>query len=323
MVDSTLCGCYAIADLATGAPARVFTFGASCSSVTFNQHPATSHAPHSGLIDMSTDVVRPGSGLLPKPPLDSERSMMRSFLCALAAIPLLAAPAAAQSPRPGPFASVNFGYQAQSQDFTQTGEFPLFEETGTFDVPQSLEGGGFFEIGGGIGIRRNVSVGASYAIRSKSTRDVQINASVPSPAFPDEFRNATATVSGLERTERAFHLQAIWHVPVTVEFDVAVFAGPSFFSVKDDLIEGFTPTEVGGDFTQVTLENITRSRQSETAVGFNLGVDGRYMLTRNVGAGAMLRYTHGSVDLTSPTSGGEFKSDTGGLEIAGGLRFKF
>jgi len=80
---------------------------------------------------------------------------------------------------------------------------------------------------------------------------------------------------------------------------------------------------VGGDFSQVNLQETGRSRQSNTAVGFNLGVDGRYMFLRNAGIGAMLRYTHGQVDLTSPTGEEGFKLDTGGLEIAGGLRFRF
>jgi hypothetical protein len=47
------------------------------------------------------------------------------------------------------------------------------------------------------------------------------------------------------------------------------------------------------------------------------------MFMPNVGAGAMLRFTRGSVDLTSPTGEADHKLDVGGLEIAAGLRFKF
>jgi hypothetical protein len=65
------------------------------------------------------------------------------------------------------------------------------------------------------------------------------------------------------------------------------------------------------------------SSQKESTVGFNLGVDGRYMFTRNIGAGAMLRFTHAGVSLTSPTGGDDIKVDAGGFEIAAGLRFRF
>lgn len=248
---------------------------------------------------------------------------MRSFFSALVAIALSAVPAAAQTPTLKPFATVNFGYQAHSQDLTQRGEFSLYDETGNFEAQHAIDGGPFFEIGGGVELTRKWAVGVSFAMRSKATRDVQVTANVPSPIFTDTFRAASATVADFEHTERAVHLQAMWNVPVTVEFDVTLFAGPSFFTVKDDLIESVTPTEVGGDFSQVNLDTIGRSRQSNTAVGFNLGVDGRYMLMRNVGVGGMLRYTRGQVDLTSPTGGEDFKLDTGGLEIAGGLRLRF
>src|SRR5688500_13212521 len=64
-----------------------------------------------------------------------ERSIrMRSFLSAIAALVVCAAPAAAQSERPRPAALVNFGYQGQSQDFSQSGTFPLYGETGSFEA---------------------------------------------------------------------------------------------------------------------------------------------------------------------------------------------
>ena len=245
---------------------------------------------------------------------------MRSFFCAAAALALLAAPAAAQSSRPGPAALVNFGYQARSQDFTQFGEFPLYAGTTTFEVPHSLEGAPFFELGGSIGIFRNFSVGASYARRSTKNRDAQVTARVPSPVSLITFRDATANASGLEHKEGAFHLQAIWHVPITVEFDVAMFAGPSFFNAKHDLIENVEVAEVGGDFSQVNL-GVNRSTVSETVVGFNVGIDGRYMVTGNIGAGATIRFTRGKGDFTA--GGQTLEINTGGFEVAAGLRFKF
>jgi hypothetical protein len=253
--------------------------------------------------------------------------MMRSFLCALAATLLFAAPAAGQSAdKPRPFALLNFGFQPRSQDFTQAAQFTLYEETGTFEAAHSLEGAPFFEIGGGVGIRRNLSVGASFVRRATKSRDVQVAAAAPSPVATDTLRHATAALAGAEHSESAFHIQAIWHVPVTVEFEVAVFAGPSFFSASHDLVDTVEVSEVGGDFTQINL-NVTRFSESESAVGFNIGIDGTYMFMqnvgpiRNLGAGATIRFTRGSVDFTPPT--GTVKVDTGGLEIAGGLRFRF
>jgi opacity protein-like surface antigen len=254
---------------------------------------------------------------------------MRSSLLALATLVAFAAPAAAQDSRV--YANINFGFQAQGQDFTQRADFPLYDETGNWEAAHSIDGGPFFDIGGGYRILRNVSVGLSFTARTGDSRDVTVNASVPSPIFTDTLRAASARVTGLEHTEQAFHIQALWHIPVTVEFDVALFAGPTIFRVKDELIGAVDFAEVGGDLSSVNIQNISTTEQKETTTGFHLGIDTRYMFMRdigfirNIGAGAMLRYSRGSVDLAAPAgSGGAPTSiDVGGLEIGVGLRFQF
>ena len=151
---------------------------------------------------------------------------MRSFFSALAALALFAAPAAAQSATPHRvFANINFGFQAQSQDLSQQGSFPFIDETATFEAVHELDGGPFFEFGGGIGLTDKFSVGASYSFRTTNTRDAAVTANVPNPVGTDTFRTASGVATGLERSERAFHVQAIWIVPVTVEFDVSSSAG--------------------------------------------------------------------------------------------------
>ncbi len=254
--------------------------------------------------------------------------MMRLIFAALAAITLCASPAAAQD---APVSvNINFGYQYQKQDLSQSAEFSLYDETGTWDAAHSIRGGALFDLGGSWRVLRNLSVGASYTTRSKHTRDVTVTANVPSPAFTDTFRTATAIASDLEHSERALHFQALWHVPVTVEFDVTLFGGPTFFSIRDELVESLVPSEVGGDFSSVNVAIATAGQRNST-LGFNLGIDTQYWLMRNVGfvrdlgVGAMLRYSHGSTELTpsGETTGGELKVDAGGLEIGAGLRFRF
>lgn len=239
----------------------------------------------------------------------------------VAATTLCAAPAAAQDSRV--FLNINFGYQVQSQDPIQSAEFPLYEETGTWQAQHSIGGGAPFEIGGGWNLSRRFGVGLSFATRAKDSRDVNVTANVPSPVFTDTLRNASASLTGLEHSERAVHLQALWQVPVTVEFDVTVFGGPTIFSVRDDVIQSVAPSELGGDFSSVGLD-VSRTTQRKSTVGFNMGVDTRYRLTRLVGVGAMLRYSYGSVDLTLPDNPtGTLNVDAGGLEIGAGLRFRF
>lgn len=248
---------------------------------------------------------------------------MRSSLLAVAAVLTCAVPAAAQDSRV--FAHINFGYQVQDQDLRQTAEFPLYDETGSWEATHALEGGPIFDLGAHYRVRPRLSIGASYTLRTKQSREVTIDASLPSPIFTDTFRQANALATGLEYTEQAFHVQAFWHIPVTVEFDVTLFGGPTFFQVKNDLISGLDVVEAGGDFSSVSLQNISTTRESESTVGFNVGIDGTYMLIRNAGIGAMVRYSRGSADMAAPAGTGSetFSIDTGGFEIAAGLRFRF
>jgi hypothetical protein len=266
--------------------------------------------------------------------------MMRSFLCAFAAITLWGAPAAAQEHRV--FVNLNYGGLTQKQDLKQGATFPLYplpgDESGSWEADHRIKGGPFFDIGGGYRLMRNVFVGASFTQVAKQSRDITVNASVlPHPIFTDTFRSASATVTGLDHKERAVHLQALWQVPVTVEFAVTVFGGPTFFTVEDELVSAFSLAEAGGDFTSVSLSDVRTEAQKHTTTGFHLGFDAQYMFKKNVGfmksvgfmkdagVGGMLRYSKGSVDLTAPADTGSetFKIDTGGLEIGVGLRFRF
>lgn len=248
---------------------------------------------------------------------------MRSFVGAFGIVALCATSAAAQEPRI--FVNVNAGTQSQTQDFRQSAEFNLYDETGTWDAEHQIKSGNFFDIGGGFRLMRQFSVGLAYSAQTKQTREVTVNASVPSPLFFDTFRAASAVVPGLEHSEKALHLQALWHVPVTVEFDVTLFGGPTFFTVEDALVESIAVSEIGGDFSSVNLSAIGTSTQRNTTTGFNVGLDTRYMFLRNIGVGAMLRYSRGSIDLTLPsaTATDDVKINTGGLEIGAGLRVRF
>jgi len=247
---------------------------------------------------------------------------MRSFVLSAAVAALLTTPAAAQGPAPlrTGYVNINLGGQAKSSDFRETSTFPVYDEIATFGVEHDIGGGGLFDITAGVRVWRNVSVGGAFATRFKSNRNASVEASIPHPAFHDAFRAATAPVS-LGYSERAVHLHALWAMPITEEFDLGIFFGPSFFTVKEDLLQGVSFSE-GPDFSTVTLTGVERRRVSEGAAGFNIGVDGTYMLTHRIGGGAMLRFSRGTADLPL-AGGGTADVDAGGFDVAVGVRFRF
>src|SRR5207248_4806384 len=117
--------------------------------------------------------------------------------------------------------------------------------------------------------------------------------------------------SGLERTERAVQLQAVWLMPVSDKIDVAWSIGPSFVRVSQQFANGTVAPET----QNLILSNTT---EKGTAKGVNLGFDGNYMFTRRYGVGLFIHYTHGSVDLPSASG-----VKVGGVQTGLGGRLRF
>lgn len=233
------------------------------------------------------------------------------------------------------FAHINLGFQSQRQDFRQGARFPLYDETASWDTFHELEGGATLDIGGAVGLRklspwlRDVSAGLTYTARSTHRRDVVVDVQVPHPIFTDTLRAVAATVPDFQHSERAVHVQALYRLPVTPDISAVFFGGPSIFWVRDEFIEVLTVAEAGGDLSSVNVEAV-RAGQREVAGGFNVGVEGRYIFLRDrsfmreVGVGALVRYSRGSVRLALPgNADGPQKIHSGGPEFATALRFAF
>ena len=240
----------------------------------------------------------------------------------LAGAAILASTGAAQAQGPAPldrgYLHANIGLQATSHDLTQSGAVPVYDEPAPFTAAGEVDGGALFEIGGGYRVWGDVFAGVSYTRMSKDA-DAVLTASAPHPVFFDQFRSVNGTVPGLDHAEQALHLQAVWRKPVTTDIDVAVSAGPTIFFVKQDLVSGLSVAETGSG--GAVLTDITVGEASEKGVGFHIGVDGTYLITRQWGAGAFVRYAGGSVDLESDA--GTTSLDVGGFQIGAGIRYRF
>jgi outer membrane protein with beta-barrel domain len=211
------------------------------------------------------------------------------------------------------YVSVNGGVQVGSHDLSESGSFPLYDETATFASTNKVKGGALFDIGGAYRVwGKNLLAGVAIShVGSKS--DGSVTGSIPDPVFFDRARNVTKAFSGLKHSETAVHLDAIWVMPVANKIDVALFLGPTIFSVKQDTIPSLTITEPGPTVTT------TVASASKTAVGFNAGVDAQYMLRKRYGVGVVARYAGGSVSLP----GASKKLTVGGFQIGVGGRYRF
>jgi hypothetical protein len=223
------------------------------------------------------------------------------------------------------YVHANVGVQATSRDLVAPGAFLLYDEAAIFETRGETGDGVLFDVGGNVRVWRNVYAGVSYSIVTGDTGG-PLTGTVPDDLRTDAHRPISGSTSGLGHTEHAVHLQAVWRHPINNKLDVAVSAGPTIFSVSQELVSSFAVNEGATP----TVGTLTVNDASGSSVGFNVGVDALYGLTPRLFAGAFVRYAGGSVDLTTPRGGlepagvpAEFSLDVGGLQVGAGVRFRF
>lgn len=226
--------------------------------------------------------------------------------------------------------NVSMGGQSKEQTFTDTSAFDIYGEKGAVAAAHSVGGGTLFDVGLAARVWKSLAVGVAYStLTNKNPSTISVR--VPSPIVFGQPRTATETTENLEHTENVIHLQFIWRIPLTNRFDVAVMAGPSFFTVRQTLATVRAPQDLRDvpPYTTVTITSVSLTDVKESPVGVNVGIDGTYSITNikgvGIGVGGFVRYSGASLDL--PTTAGMTRDDNdlkaGGPQGGLGLRLRF
>ena len=194
--------------------------------------------------------------------------------------------------------------------------FTLNVEEGDFDAGYRVDTGAVFDVSGGMRVRQNLAIGVGVSRFSRAD-DANVTARIPHPFFFDQHRPISGSAVGLKRQETAVHVQALWIVPVNDRFDVALFGGPTFVTVIQDLLTEVEFTDSFPCFTGAATRE-----QSKSGIGFNVGVDVAFYFLGHIGVGGLARFSRATIDLALE-DGGTVKVDAGGVQIGGGLRFRF
>jgi len=208
------------------------------------------------------------------------------------------------------FVNFNIGAQTGSHDVDSSSSIPLYGEVATFTTSQPIGSGAVIDVSGGYRITRQFAVAIGFSHFSSSD-DATVVASIPNPFVANRPAVINVEESGLEHSEIGTHLMAVYFMPVTVNFDVTLSAGPSFTHVSQDI-----PTGTVAAGTQTPT--ISVGSESGTAVGINLGVAGNYLFSPRYGVAGFLRYVSGSVDLPDAPD-----VKAGGFQVGVGATFRF
>lgn len=226
----------------------------------------------------------------------------------------LAGIAQAQAPAPTKnlFVDVNFGFQANTGDFTIHSEPIIYGETAFYDSSQSFESAPFFDATVGFRVWRELSIGLGLTTLFPKSGTATVSASIPSPVFFDRRVVTNATVPDLEHKERSVSLLVMWTSPINDKIDGTVMVGPTFIKTFQDLVTG--PQVPPGSQTP----NFVAETQTDTSLGFSLGGDISYLVAPKIGIGFLVRYVIANADLPSVPD-----LKIGGFQFGGGARFRF
>jgi hypothetical protein len=236
-----------------------------------------------------------------------------------------AAPPRARARRPPSWSdrgylSINGGYQATSNGFTASTTFTENVESATLTTVYRGVHPPVLDAGGTVRVWRNLGIGAAVTWGARRT-DATVSAAIPHPFLFNTPRTVTGAVGDLDRREIALHVDASGIVPLGRKAQIAVFGGPSYFRVTQDLVTGVN-TSSTYPFDTATFVDATTIERSQSRIGYNAGLDVTAGISKHVGVGGIVRYSRASLQFPV-VPGQEVTIRAGGAQLGVGIRLAF
>ena len=215
------------------------------------------------------------------------------------------------------YISVSGIYQTGSSAFTEAFSFDKYVEQASVSTEYPTKDQPGFDVGGAVRVWRGLALGVGVTMVNWSS-SANITGAIPHPFYFNASRPISGAVS-VKRTETAVHLHALWFVPAGQRVVIAVGGGPSYFNVKQSLVQSVSFTETY-PYDTATFASASVNQPSTWAWGYGAEIDVGFYFTRIIGVGGGVRFTQASVPLAGPS--GSVKRDAGGLQGNVGLRIR-
>jgi hypothetical protein len=225
---------------------------------------------------------------------------------------------------------VNFG-RARATEAVPTTSISgsdLFGETlsGTA-VYEKPAPGTNMDFGGGYMFSPIMGVGLSVS-QSGYKDPAGLSVTLPDPFFfNDSATGNYVTEDILERRERGYHMQAMINAtPESERLRVRLFGGPSYFRVQQHLVSDIQFVQFASPFfpaNDVSVTGYEAPAVEGNAWGFHGGADVGMFFNRAVGVGGTVRFSRATVTMADPLTDSNIDLKAGGVQVGGGLRFKF
>lgn len=225
------------------------------------------------------------------------------------------------APRPPRFViDVSGGVQSAGSAVADRLEFETNAETAAIDVRYPAASGVVVTGGVGVALWKQLGAGVSVSTATRSGA-ATIEGRIPHPFFFERPRPINGKPSGIDTTETALHAQLLVAVPAGRRLTLTLSGGPTFARLARTVITEVRYSETY-PFDAVSFTGVTTRRDTLSSIGFNAGADARWMFTRRVGAGMLVRYYRASMD-GEGGGGRPVTLEAGGAQAAAGLRLVF
>ncbi len=247
------------------------------------------------------------------------RAIVAVWLAGMSALP-----AQAQSPA-GPrqmLVELSGGFLTTTRTFTDSAAPMINAEAGQIRASYVVPRSAIFSVGAYTQVWRQLSAGVLFGQSSRSS-SASITASLPHPFFFSRSRQVEGTEPDAERSESTLAVLLRREFPVARRrATVAVFGGPAWLSVRQDVVERINYSETYPYDTAAFTSAVVTSAK-KTQLGLLVGADVLHFVSRRLGVGAGVRYSATNADLPASLSSGVLAIKTGGLDVNAGIRFRF
>ncbi len=229
------------------------------------------------------------------------------------------APAVAQDSAWGTNGYVSFNglYDVSSRSYQTAKDLEINQETTRVTATHEFKPRPVYDFSSGGRVKGNLGFGLAFTI-GLPDKTARITGAIPHPFFFDQPRALDGTAR-LRGEDLAVHFAAMWLIPVTDRFQLAVFGGPTWFRLKQHTVASVAIDDEY-PYDTVTLASVTSEERKGSRVGFNVGGDASYYFSRYLGVHGLVRFSRGHVSLGS---GDEERIEVGGVQAGGGLRIRF
>jgi hypothetical protein len=240
--------------------------------------------------------------------------MTKRIVCACGVILLTGSAAFAQALQPPNgrvFVNGSIGAQfSPARHETTAFSFSLYDEPATVNVERSVKGGLLGDITAGGRVLGKLGVAGSIFYRS-APGDGAVTSSIPDPVFFDRPRSVNATLVDMTHTELWSAVQGTYFMKLDDHMDLLLMVGPTVVSVKHQVADTATVTE-GVSSATVTVGTTDLSK---LVWGYTVAADLRYMIRKNLGFGAFVRYSGATANMNDAV-----RLKLGGFQVGAGVR---